>query len=210
MVKRIVEYIRKCSLSLSLFLFRAKQTLTLAFGSLSVRREQEVSRIAEETFSRRRNDNPRFKIHLRERDGEKKETRSLSSRAKRNRDECGERADERGKKGERSEKESREEEISERRTGRDCRKGEEGIKLRFNFAAISQARVARRDTPNIRRNLHFKLETSCDGPRGFRCRRHWLQKASPRLRDREFVRKIVARAITPVLQMRGYHLRSCK
>jgi len=48
----------------------------------------------------------------------------------------------------------------------DCRQSEEGIKLRFNFAAISQARVARRDTPNIRRNLHFKLETSCDGLRG--------------------------------------------
>lgn len=59
--------------------------------------------------------------------------------------------------------------------GRDERGGErerEGIKLRFNFAAISPARVARRDTPNIRRNLHFKLETSCGGgSRGLRCRR---------------------------------------
>lgn len=56
-------------------------TFTPAFGSLGVPPEQEVSRMAKEAaFSRRRNDNPRSKIHLQERDGEKKETFSLSLR----------------------------------------------------------------------------------------------------------------------------------
>lgn len=93
--------------------------------------------------------------------------------------------------------------------GTDCRQGEEGIKLRFNFAAISQARVARRDTPNIRRNLHFKLGTSCDGSGG---RRVLLSAPTlttkSALRDCEFVRKIMARAITPstTLQMQEYYL----
>lgn len=63
------------------FSSEANDIFTLAFGSLCVPRKQEVSRIAEEAFSRRRNDNPRFKIHLQKRDGEKKTLSLLESEA---------------------------------------------------------------------------------------------------------------------------------
>lgn len=90
--------------------------------------------------------------------------------------------------------------------GTDRRQGEEGIKLRFNFAAISQARVARRDTPNIRRNLHFKLETSCDGLRVPLSAPTLTTKSSSWPRDCEFVRKIARAICASVLQMRGCRL----
>lgn len=113
--------------------------------------------------SRHENDNPRSKIYLQER--EKKETLSLLESGAGSRRVRIKSSRARGKEGEEREREP----AGGNRREKDetnCRQGEEGIKLRFNFAAISQARVARRDTPNIRRNLHFKLETSCDGSVG--------------------------------------------
>ena len=44
----------------------------------------------------------------------------------------------------------------------------EGREFELNYILISRPfRRAHRDTPNIRRNLHFKLDTSCYDPEGF-------------------------------------------